>query len=192
MPFDKPDLEQSESSDSWKATLSHGDVVRFRFPIAKPLPGQGRPKRRPCLVLEVITWAQRRLAKLAYGTSADTNANRGYEVRIREPDAIRMAGLDRPSRFVCARTLIVSLDNPAFAPLPGTGTPVIGHLDDSLMARMNAVRARLDAEAAIAADARAGRHREQRRWRHEGDGFRKRNRALRTANAIETQEPYNE
>lgn len=49
------------------------------------------------------------------------------------------------------------------------------------MARMNAVRARLQAEANIAADAREERRREELRWRREGGGFPERNRSLRGA-----------
>lgn len=186
MPLDKSLSLQPDTTDTWKATLSRGDVVWFRFPLAKHAPSDTGPKRRPCLVLEVFTCGQEPFAKIAYGTSVDTKANRGKEIRVQDPDAMAVAGLDRPSRFVCARTLIVSLNHPAFELVSETGSPVIGRLDGRLMARMNTVRARLDAEADMAAAAREERRKEQLRWQREGDGFRKRNRALRAANPSNT------
>lgn len=124
MPLDESLSLQPETTDTWKATLSRGDVVRFRFPLANRQADDTGPKRRPCLVLDVFTCGQVQFAKIAYGTSADTRANRGLEIRINDPDAIKTAGLDRPSRFVCARTLIVSLNHPAFEPVSETGTPL--------------------------------------------------------------------
>lgn len=54
----------------------------------------------------------------------------------------------------------------------GTATPLIGRLDDALMDRMNAIRARIQAEADIAAHYRDERHQEQARWAREDRGFR--------------------
>ena len=170
----------SPQSADWQQTLSRGDIVRFRFPRAEDDPRDGGfAKARPSLVLETGCFRDRRFVKLAYGTSADTTANRGYEVRVMHPDAIAAAGLDKPTRFVCARTLIVSLDNPGFEPAETNGIPVIGRLDPDLLERMNAVRARLQAEADIAAEARAERRRNRRVWRREARGLPQRNRAHR-------------
>lgn len=162
----------------WQQALSRGDIVRFRFPIRKPRTSGERPKLRPCLVLELFDVAGSRFATLAYGTSTDTRANRGREVFVTHPDALAEAGLEKPTRFVCARLISVSLDHPGFEIEPPATTPVIGRLDNALTERMNAVRARLHAEADIAAEAREQRRREQEAWRREARGFRERNRAL--------------
>lgn len=182
MPHNTSTSRQPAATDRWKTTLSRGDVIRFRFPVRKRQPDDTGPKLRPCLVLEVFTWGHKRFAKIAYGTSANTRANRGYEIRVRHPAAIRKAGLNRPSRFVCARTVIVSLDNPGFEALRKGSTPVAGRLEDRLMEALDRVQARLDADADTAANARAEKCRNRRAWRPEGGGFRKRNRALRSTN----------
>ncbi|MGG7644775.1 hypothetical protein ACQ5SP_08235 [Rhodovulum sp. YNF3179] len=165
----------------WQATLGRGDIILFRFPIAERSGAGKGPKCRPCLVLDVYTSKGQRFAKLAYGTSATTRANRGYEVHVTQKDALADAGVNKPTRFVCARTIIVSLGNPGFPRIGGNGSPVIGRLNGPLIERMNAVRARLQAEADIAADAREERRKERLQWRREGRGFRERNRALLAA-----------
>ncbi|WP_372993947.1 hypothetical protein [Sulfitobacter sp.] len=91
------------------------------------------------------------------------------------------AGLDRPSRFVCSRRVIVSINHPGFEGGEECGT-LIGRLDAPLVDRMNDVRARLQAEADIKAEARRERREEQARWQREERGFLERNRASRAAN----------
>lgn len=162
----------------WQQTLSRGDIVRFRFPVKEPCSSRSRPKLRPCLVLEIRDLGGSRFATLAYGTSADTNANRGREVIVTDPDAMATAGLEKPTRFVCVRRVSVSLDHPCFGIDAETATPVVGRLDEALTERMHAVRGRLQAEADIAAEAREERRREKEAWRQEGLGFRDRNQAL--------------
>lgn len=67
------------------------------------------------------------------------------------------SGLHESTRFICARTVTVSLDHPAFRRAPDRGTPLIGRLTEPLLDRMNAFRGRLHAEADIAAERRTER-----------------------------------
>ncbi|QIE54177.1 hypothetical protein G5B40_01180 [Pikeienuella piscinae] len=68
------------SRADWRQSLTWGDIISFRFPVegSSELP----PKKRPCLVLDIARLGERRYAMLAYGTSAYTKANRGYEIRL--------------------------------------------------------------------------------------------------------------
>jgi hypothetical protein len=134
----------------WAATLQRGDVALFRFPCADG----GQIKPRPCLVMEIARIGGETLIELAYGTTAQTSANRGYEVHIYRPIGMALAGLRRPTRFVGARRIIVSARNGGFDVSPGYRSPVIGRLDGRGLERMNAVRARIHAERDIAADRR--------------------------------------
>jgi hypothetical protein len=119
----------------WHARLAPGDVVSFRFPVADP--GRGaRVKKRPCLVLDVRVFEGRRCARIAYGTSVRSRANRGREIRVRRPEGMARAGLNRPTRFVGARCVTVPLDDPRFVVSARTGSPVLGRLDAGLRARM--------------------------------------------------------
>lgn len=165
-------------TDAWHATLERGDVVLFRFPVSDPSGEEGQPKSRPCLVLDVAKLMGRRFIKLAYGTTAERKINRGYEIVVNHPASCAAAGLQRPTRFIGVRTVLVSPDHKGFDTLDGTVSPVIGKLDEPLIERMNAVRARLQAEADIRTATREERRAEQLRWRREARGFRKRNRAL--------------
>lgn len=168
----------------WQAELRRGDVVLFRFPLAET-PSDGdeetTPKLRPCLVLDVHERLGRRTATIAYGTSAQTRANQGYNIIAASKSGMETAGLDRPTRFVGIRRITVGLDHSGFEPAEGTASPVIGFLDDDLRERMNAVRARIQAEADIAREMRRERREEQRRWQQEERDFLERNRALHAA-----------
>lgn len=138
---------------AWHETVQRGDVVLFAFPVV--LAGEGdRPKIRPCLVMEVERAETGTRITLAYGTSAMTKANRGYEVRIRQPVEMAHAGLDAPTRFVGARRLEVSVHATGFAASARTDSPVIGRLAEAGLERMNAVRARIQADRDIAAERR--------------------------------------
>ncbi len=149
-----------------------GDVVLFRFPVADSTDQEEPPKRRPCLVLDVRRRGAECFVELAYGTSSDGRANRGYEVIVKHPKSRARAGLNKPTRFVCARRIIVNVKSSGFCCPDGATPPLIGRLDDALMERMNAIRARIQAEADIAAHYREERRRERARWAHEERGFR--------------------
>ena len=153
------------------ATSGHpqrGDVVLFRFPLAEEEDEPGAPKRRPCLVLNTLTVDDDRFVEIAYGTSADTRANRGYEVIVKQTAARATAGLSKPTRFVCARRIIVHVNHSGFHGR-AKGPHIIGRLDKALLERMNAVRARIQAEADIAAYYREEQQREEQT--RDGRGF---------------------
>ena len=137
-----------------------GDVVLFRFPTAEEEAEIGLPKRRPCLVLDTFERGGARFVELAYGTSAMTKANRGYEILVKQPASRAAAGLHRPTRFVGARRIVVRIDTRGLSALAPTR---IGRLDAPLLERMHAVRARLQAEADIAAHDRDEKRRERAR-----------------------------
>ncbi len=142
------------------AHLQRGDVVLCRFPLAEGDDEPGAPKRRPCLELDTLTKGEERFVEIAYGTSADTRANRGYEVIVKHSAAREAAGLSKPTRFVCARRIIVHVSHSGFHGRT-KGPQIIGRLDDALLERMNAVRARIKAEADIAAHYREEQRREE-------------------------------
>ncbi|WP_282129999.1 hypothetical protein [Roseobacter litoralis] len=119
----------------WQTTLIPGDIVRFAFPIRNAGPGMSA-KPRPCLVLEVRTINGHRCAWLGYGTSATTTSNQGYELRVNHPADMQKCGLEKPTRFVCGRCVLVLLDCPDFLMCKETGSPVIGRLSGSLVTRL--------------------------------------------------------
>lgn len=155
----------SPDDQDWRQSLSWGDVVSFRFPRMEGDPGY-RPKARPCVVLDTVAVAGKRFVTLGYGTSADTTANRGYEVRVESPAARARCGIRRPTRFVCSRRITVSDRHPGFC-RSERGTPVVGRLAGPERRRLNAIRARIFAETDIAAELRARR---RARSRSEADG----------------------
>ncbi len=157
---------------NWKDLVERGDVVKFRFPVADEIAPGEQPKLRPCLLLDVIERNGETFVELAYGTSSDGCANRGYEVLVKQAVSRAAAGLDKPTRFVCARRVIVHIDHQGFECDDEDFGPLLGRLDKPLLERMNGVRARIQAEADIAADMREERRREQVRWAIEDRGFR--------------------
>lgn len=109
---------------SWAASARPGDIAMFRFPKRyDDLAG----KCRPCLVLAIRQLPGGLMITLAYGTSAQTNANRGFDLRLDAPADWRPAGLHRATRFVLARRITVMATDPRFD--AGTvSNPVIGSL----------------------------------------------------------------
>ncbi|GGB30482.1 hypothetical protein [Allosediminivita pacifica] len=175
-----------EGPPIWHEELQRGDVVLFRFPVAEADEPSDTvtPKVRPCLVLEVHERMGRRSATLAYGTSAKTRANSGYNVMVATEDGIDCAGLDRPTRFVGVRRITVALEHSGFEFADRTASPIIRRLDAALTGRMNAVRARVHTEADIARERRRERREEQRRWQQQSRGFLERNRRLPAASPL--------
>ena len=168
MPYDHSQTRSANTPDApsssertdrpaapgWQAALRPGDVVSFRFPFAEAGTGERTPKARPCLVLELRGLDGRPCALLAYGTSSRSGANTGYEIPLLGRAAHEAAGLHEPTRFVGARTLLVSLANSGFVASAATGSPVLGRLPARALGRMARVRARLAAERDIAAERR--------------------------------------
>lgn len=172
-----------QTHPDWQQDLALGDVLLFRFPVTEDLPEGEAPKMRPCLVLDTPRLAGKSFVKLAYGSSAYGRSNRGREVIVRQAPSIATAGLNRPSRFTLNRSLLVSLDHPGFE-AEIHGDPRIGRLDEGLMERLHALRARMQAEADIAADHRRARREDRRRWQAEGQAAARHNRALLQGRAV--------
>mgnify|MGYP006271033925 CR=1 FL=1 len=118
------------ATPGWHAELRAGDVVAFRFPLAERRK-RVVPKTRPCLVLAVSDRDGVPHALVAYGTSADTSANRGQEVAVATPAGMAAAGLHKPTRFVGARRMLVPLTSPRFRLRPETGAPILGKLSSA-------------------------------------------------------------
>lgn len=142
----------------WQDHLTWGDIVSFRFPLQDDAEAGVEPKKRPCLVIDRHQIGALPFVTLAFGTSADHKTTRGYGVDITRPARVIAAGLHRPTRFICYRKISVSLKHSGFVCNRTTESPVFGSLSGPEFERMNQVRARLQAEADIAAD-----HRERRR-----------------------------
>ena len=147
---------------AWHDAVGCGDILSFRFPLAEER-HRRRPKARPCLVLDIEELGGQRYALLAYGTTSKRRSNIGYEVHVRKPADYLAAGLDRPTRFVGARRILVPLALSAFVVASATGSAVLGRLNGRPFEAMTAVRARIHAEADIAADHRRELSRQIRR-----------------------------
>ena len=153
-------IATASAAATWQDNLQRGDIVCARFPVSD---SDGEPcKLRPCVVMEIGEIDGTKTAVIAYGTTSEGKANAGYEVRLRRPEVLKALGLYAPTRFVCSRRLIVSLDNAMFEAPKGRGTPVLGRLSGEELERLNALRARLQAEADIAAERRAERRKRHR------------------------------
>lgn len=113
----------------WRAGLCPGAIVSFRFPLGE---GEGPSKMRPCLVIGSNIADGTHRITLAYGTSADSDSNRGLDLALAEPADWLAAGLRRPTRFVLMRRITVGLDDPGFN-LHRQGGPVIGALPTTML-----------------------------------------------------------
>jgi len=51
-------------TEAWRDHVTYGDIVSFRFPLAE-MDATGRPKARPCLILEIEVKGDQRYALLA-------------------------------------------------------------------------------------------------------------------------------
>jgi len=83
---------------TWQQVFSHGHIVTFRFPVRD---SDDKPKIRPCLVLDTYIRDGQEFAVLAYGTTADTNANRAL-AHLRG-ERVRRLSHDAPSLSVQGR-----------------------------------------------------------------------------------------
>ncbi|MDG3039875.1 hypothetical protein [Roseicyclus marinus] len=118
--------------------LSPGDVVSFRFPFLDMKPHQdGVQRNRPALVVECDDATDSLV--VAYGTSRKTRANVGYEIFVSKDQEV--CGLTKPTRFVLARRLRVSLHDTRFVSL--NGNLVSGRLPIELMDRLSQLRGKL-------------------------------------------------
>lgn len=147
----------SQAVADWRNTLSWGDVVSFYFPVKEE--NGPASKRRPCLVIDAFIKAEQPFVTLAYGTTTERRGLRKYEVHVYDEESIASAGLTRATRFLGSRRITVSTQHPRFIISKRTGSPVLGRLSGSAYNRMNNVRARIHAEANIAAHYREERTR---------------------------------
>lgn len=116
--------------------FQRGAIVSCFFPLSED-PNQPGPTARPALVVGVFfdRIERRWNAIVAYGTSRKTRANSGFEIRINHPESLALAGLNRPTRFTLSRMRVLPLTPGYFN--PGSGSPVLGVLDDVLLARLD-------------------------------------------------------
>jgi hypothetical protein len=145
-------------TEAWRDYVSYGDIVSFRFPLAEE-GATGRPKARPCLILDIEEKGGQRFALIAYGTTSRRRSNIGYEVHVRRRADYIASGLNEPTRFVGARRLLVPLTHSDFVICGSTGSAVLGRLDGNPFEAMNAVRGRIHAMRDIAEDRRDMRRR---------------------------------
>ena len=151
------DASPAAAEADWQTTLSHGDVVVFRFHVDDAETG-AKPKPRPCLVMDLVRIGDARFVLLAYGTTARVRANPGLQIRVSGPEAAE-AGLRTDTAFIGGRRILVPLTHRGFDIAAQLGSPVIGRISGAAFERLNHVRARLDAQRDILADRRHERRR---------------------------------
>lgn len=128
-----------QTPEAWADELRLGDVAMCALsPADQP---DAAPVRRPWLLIDHETRLGRRCAVLAPAREGRPQAARGYEVVVALPRDLRAAGLRRRAVFCCRRPRVVPLDD-----LRGVR---LGRLEGGRLERLNAVRARLDAERDI-------------------------------------------
>lgn len=111
---------------AWAHDLRPGHVVAFRFPQSD---SQVSGKARPCLVIATQASHPWPAVTLAYGTTATTLANRGFDLPLDDSEDWKAAALHEPTRFVLARRIKVRANDPRF---DGglLGDPTIGRIPD--------------------------------------------------------------
>jgi len=144
--FDITDHHTEQINASCGA-IRRGAIVSCFYPLAE-IPARPGPEARPALVIRVFQDHEqgRSMALVAYGTSRNSKANRGYEIRIRREESMRVAGLDRPTRFTLSRMRILPI-GPDFFDYKQHCGPVLGYLDDALQAHLDATCERVAALA---------------------------------------------
>lgn len=145
------------AAPAWAENLLPGAIALFRFPEREDDLGG---KKRPCLVLATRSQPNGLHVSLAYGTSVDSHANRGFDISI-DSDDCEAVGTRRATRFVLARRINVSVNDSRF----DVGTednPIVGQLLDDQMGQLRALAGFLgdrvfeDAIPARAASRRSG------------------------------------
>ena len=122
------------AAPAWIQHLRPGTILLFRFPERHDDLGG---KKRPCLVLATRSQPDGLHVSLAYGTSVDNHANRGFDISV-EADDCASVGTHRPTRFVLARRITVGANDPRF----DTGSednPIVGQLFDDQIGQLRAL-----------------------------------------------------
>ena len=143
----------SKPVNDWRSHLQWGDIVLFCFP-ATDKGSKHTTKYRSCAVLEVSDVAGKRFVTLVSGDAIETKAQCAYETHVTRPEAMKVTGLEYPTRFLGRRRITVSINHKGFD-LGFSGTPVIGLLTGPERDRFNDVRARVQADLDMAAFERA-------------------------------------
>ncbi|WP_299365464.1 hypothetical protein [uncultured Paracoccus sp.] len=149
------------------ATARPGDIAMFRFPLNG---SDAIAKARHCLIIARQNGAFGPRLTLAYGTSADTSANRGLDLEVATAGDWPHAGLHRPSRFVLSRRLTVSAHDTRFD-RGSCSDPTIGrlprHLEPSMEALIHSLGKEITRDYQAGPPPTCGSTRSQRRtiWR---------------------------
>jgi hypothetical protein len=142
---------------NWPTSVRYGDIVMFRT-----VHDDGeRAQPIPCLVLEAHRTAVIARLLLAPSVTECPGRDRAYAIGVRAPSQVIAAGLTSPKQFIGASRMLVSAGHSGFVASSASGSLIIGRLTETSFERMNAVRARLQAEADIAAYDRARKRHEQ-------------------------------
>lgn len=117
------------------------DIVWCRFPLNEAMSKPG-PKSRPALVRSVFlnrahTWAR---VEVTYGTSNTKNDTRLLDLIIQNATDLAEMGLPQATRFDLDRTVILPWSAEFFEPRAGYETPIIGHLNHSAVAQLEALK----------------------------------------------------
>ena len=124
----------------WWPEPSAGDIVWCRFPVHEGIPET--VKARPALVTQMIPAEPARgrcWVVVAYGTSQKTSRVYRDEFLISkliQPEAYRMAGLSRDTKFCLSRVAKLPFNDMFFAPPPHAPfgeTPKLGSLHPTLV-----------------------------------------------------------
>lgn len=150
------------SPPPWMADLRPGAIVVHRYPAPGRMGAHRSPEPRPCLVVDVYDLHGHGVVALAHGVPAASGIRRDRDLVIAARELRGVPELPEAHRFVASACLLVPLGSPAFVVDPERGTPVLGHLSGEAMARLDDLRARLHAEADIAAEDRRRRGRRRR------------------------------
>jgi hypothetical protein len=125
-------------SNAWKAQLTWGDIVQFRFPIADDCLSN-LPQVRPCLVYDIQSINGIQLVTLICGIENDNHVPAPQDIVISHPEAMSSTGLLIPTRFDSNLRLTVSSNHNWFTP-QSTGSPVIGRLNESEKIQLRSLR----------------------------------------------------
>lgn len=106
------------------------DIVWSRFPNTED-PALPAPKPRPALVRQAFQDDQGRpWVRAVFGTSQDPYRSTFADFTIATLAEMNMCGLKCATRFRLDRELDMPWSREFFDTLPGKGTPIIGHMPD--------------------------------------------------------------
>ncbi len=129
----------------WWPEPTAGDIVWCRFPPHESIPGTVKP--RPALVIRTIPLEPqdgRSWVVVAYGTSQKTSRIYRDEfliTKFKHPEAYRVAGLSRDTKFCFSKVAKLPFNDTFFAPPPHAPygeTPKLGSLPPTMMSAARA------------------------------------------------------